>query len=339
VINGPVVTAASARAATGAVLLRAVTLTGWAVLAVLLGLAFLRIAHLDDRLFASVLSSAAPVAFLAAYPVLVVVACRRQRAASLVALVCIALHLWWFHAMLPLVHRDRALPAGATALRVMTANLLFTNTRAGELGPEISSEKPDLLALEEFSDHTSSALEASGALNAFPYHLTHVTYQPSGIALYSRLPLRDAQVVMVAGRPVITAVVVTAAGPVTVVVVHTVAPLDGASNVNWRTELRDIADMAATVRGPLIVVGDFNATDGNRPFVTIKSRGDLADVLDATGKGYATTWPQTLRLFPPLVRPDHILVGRGVVALRGRTMNNPGSDHRAVVADLGVRPQ
>jgi len=221
----------------------------------------------------------------------------------------------------------------------MTANLLFNNTRAGALGSEIGSERPDLLALEEFTDRTSSALAASGALDAFGYHITRVTDEPSGIALYSRLPLRDAEVITVAGRPVIRALVVTAAGPVTVVVVHTVAPVDHATVANWSDELSGLASMVAVVHGPLVVVGDFNATDGNRPFATMKRRGGLVDALDATGKGYATTWPQNRRILPALVRPDHVLAGRGIVPLRGRTMNNPGSDHRAVVADLGVRPQ
>jgi endonuclease/exonuclease/phosphatase (EEP) superfamily protein YafD len=312
-------------------------LGGWSVLVALLLIALLRLTHLDDWVGGAVLSAIAPIAFLAAYPVFVGAAWRRRRAATVVAAICVILQLWWFHAMLPVIHQGRSLPVGAARLRVMTANLLYTNGRAGGLGPIIRNEHPDVLALEEFSNRTAPEVAQSGALSAFGYRVTHVENSPSGIALFSRLPLRDPQVLTIAGRQVIRAVVVTPAGPVAIYVVHTVAPISKFSEQSWSAELSEVTKLVEANRGPLLVVGDFNATDGNRPFADLLHRGHLRDVLDATGRGYATTWPQNRRLLPALVRPDHVLAGRGIVPLGGRTVDNPGSDHRALVVDLGVR--
>lgn len=306
------------------------------VLGVLAVVALLRFAQLDNWVGGAILSAAAPALFLAAYPTLVVTVWLRRWALIVGAFVAVAIHLWWFYAMLPLVHADRGLRSGAVRVRVMTANLLVSNTSAAKLGPIIDAQHPDILALEEFSTVTAPRLRSSGALDAFGYRLVDVLGSPSGIALYSRLPIRHAQVISAAGRPVIRAVVETGNGPITVYAVHTVAPVDSSSEASWNRQLHTLATLFARERGPLVVAGDFNATDGNRPFATLMDRGSLADVLDATGKGYATTWPQNHHLLPALVRPDHVLVGRGLKPLRGRTLDNPGSDHRAVVVDVGV---
>lgn len=317
-------------------LARLLAVIGWLVLGVLAFTAVLRLARLDGWVGGAVLSSIAPVSFLAAYPLFAGAVAVRRRPAAIAAAVGIGLHLWWFQDMLPLVHRGRSLPAGATAVRVMTANLLFDNGSAGKLAPTIRAEHPDLLALEEFTATTKGALVAAGALRGFPYHVERVTYQPNGIALYSRFPLLNSHVIVIGGRQVVVTQVRTTGGVLTVDVVHTVAPISIASHGQWHRELHGVANLVAGQRGQLLVAGDFNATDGNRAFRTLESRGHLVDVLDATGRGYAMTWPQFLPL--PLVRPDHVLAGRGLVALRGHTLANPGSDHRAVVADVGVAP-
>jgi endonuclease/exonuclease/phosphatase (EEP) superfamily protein YafD len=307
------------------------------VLGCLVFTAFLRLTHTDNWVGGVFVSAVAPISFLAAYPVLAVASWRRRRAATVVAAICVALQVTWFHAMLPIVHRARPLPSGASRVRVMTANLQYQNPSAEQLGRIIQGEHPDLLALEEFSDRTAPEVERSGALTAFPYRAVRVTDGSDGIALYSRLPLRDVSYTNYSGRLFIRAGVLTASGPITVFVVHTTSPVDAQRRTSWSRELSLIRAMAAAERGPLLVVGDFNATDGNRPFVNLLHRDHLADVLDATGSGYATTWPQDHHLLPALVRPDHVLVGHGIAALSGRTVDNPGSDHRAVVVDIGVR--
>jgi endonuclease/exonuclease/phosphatase (EEP) superfamily protein YafD len=131
------------------------------------------------------------------------------------------------------------------------------------------------------------------------------------------------------------ATLMTDKGDVTIFVVHTVAPVDSGGVATWEGELRELRESLRQVTGPLVVVGDFNATSGNRQFVAIQHDAKIRDVLDATGSGYAMTWPAN-RAFPPVVRPDHVLVGRGIVPLGGHTFGIPGSDHRGVVSDVGV---
>lgn len=313
------------------------SVASWLVVALLVVTVAVRFARLDTWAAGAAISAVAPVSLLASYPMLIFAAIARRHAIAATAVGAILVQLWWFYPLLPLVHDEGSLPKQAMPLRIMSANLLFDNGRAGSLSAEIAAKRPDVLALEEFSDQTASELRRTGVLNAFGYSAVRVTSGPSGIGLYSRLPLTNVMFHTIEGREIITAVLNTARGPVSLDVVHTIAPVDTASERQWRAQLAGLAALAATQRGLVVMVGDFNATDGNRPFAALKKRGHFADAFDAVGKGYAMTWPQNRRLLPPLVRPDHVLVGPGVVALRGQTLNNPGSDHRAILVDVGLR--
>jgi len=311
---------------------------GWAVAAGLLLAAGLRLAHLDLWAPAAALQSAAPTYFLLAYPLVLGAALARRVRLLAVAAVLLACQLWWFGSLLPVVHRSQASRPGETRVRVLSANLLAENRQAVDLAGAITREAPDIVALQEYTWRNGGALGDAPALGAYPYRLLAPTWSPDGIALFSRWPLSDQQTVVLAGRQALRATALTPAGPIVVVVAHTVAPVDGSSTRAWADQLRAIADFAAKVDGPLVIAADLNATPGNRQYAALTDRARVRDVLAATGSGYAMTWPANRRLLPPLVRPDHILVGRGVVPLRGHTITDPGSDHRAVVADVGLSP-
>jgi endonuclease/exonuclease/phosphatase (EEP) superfamily protein YafD len=327
--------------ATAAPVARPIVLRTGFVVAVFLAIVIavtcvLRVVHLDTTFPSPVLEAAAPLTLLAAYPLLLASIWRRQRILGPIALVGIALHLWWFAGMLPVFHSDRSLAPDEVRVRIVTANLLFSNSRTPQIADEISKLAPDLIAFEEFTNTSGLPLTTMPQFAAYPYRKLATTYNPDGIALFSKLPIEQANTIVLGGRRAIEATVLTDAGPITVLAIHTVAPVNRGANRAWLRELDAIGDQAHAVSGPLVVVGDFNATPGNRPFVELTHRAKVHDVLNATGDGYATTWPANRRFTPTYTRPDHVLVGRGIRALGGHVVDNPGSDHRAIVVDVGV---
>lgn len=319
-----------------AAVVRAFVVLGWGVVALLAALVVVRAMGWDDRPLLIGLAAVSPLLFLLPYPVLLVAAVGARRWLAGSAIAGIVLHLLWFGALLPFVHSDRSLPAGAVRVRVLSANLLYSNPRAAELASTVERTSPDLVALQEYTNRNGSRLAATSALAAYPYRLLDPDGTANGIALFSRFPFRDAQKVSIAGRKALRAVATTPVGPVTVVVVHTVAPVEG-SAPDWEDELRAIADLTHGVDGPLILTGDFNATAGNRQLAHVADRARVRDVLNATGDGYAMTWPADHRV-PPYIRPDHVFAGRGAVPLDGHAVTVPGSDHRGIVADIGLGP-
>jgi endonuclease/exonuclease/phosphatase family metal-dependent hydrolase len=79
-----------------------------------------------------------------------------------------------------------------------------------------------------------------------------------------------------------------------------------------------------------LLVGDFNATVDQPTMRDLLDDG-YVDAAGAAGRGWVPTWRTGLA--PPLAI-DHVLVDRTVAVGGVSVLDVPGSDHRAVVADL-----
>jgi endonuclease/exonuclease/phosphatase (EEP) superfamily protein YafD len=132
---------------------------------------------------------------------------------------------------------------------------------------------------------------------------------------------------------------VPGAGAIQVIGVHATSPIPERV-AQWRTDLEMLADQARQTRGPQIMLGDFNASRDHGPFRSVIS-GPLADAADQVvlAPWKAQTWPADRRWIPALVRIDHVLASRPDFAVtRLVTTTIGGTDHRAVVAYLTIRP-
>ena len=65
------------------------------------------------------------------------------------------------------------------------------------------------------------------------------------------------------------------------------------------------------------------------------------DAGEVANEGWQPTWPANhvsiLPLLPPLVRIDHVLVGRALTSLGTETVDIDGTDHLAVIATVARR--
>jgi endonuclease/exonuclease/phosphatase family metal-dependent hydrolase len=85
------------------------------------------------------------------------------------------------------------------------------------------------------------------------------------------------------------------------------------------------------------MVGDFNATWGNRGFRAILDTG-MTDAAAARGQAFDMTWSQNFFVLPPIVRFDHVLTNSSLAVTTITTLDGPGSDHRALEATVAVLP-
>ncbi|MEU0188040.1 endonuclease/exonuclease/phosphatase family protein [Streptomyces sp. NPDC006207] len=84
-------------------------------------------------------------------------------------------------------------------------------------------------------------------------------------------------------------------------------------------------------------LGDFNASLDHSPMRKLLAAG-LTDTQAELGQGLARTWPVGRALVPPLIQLDHVLHGSGLVGVSAGERTVPGTDHRAVVAELALLP-
>jgi endonuclease/exonuclease/phosphatase family metal-dependent hydrolase len=114
-----------------------------------------------------------------------------------------------------------------------------------------------------------------------------------------------------------------------VVAVHPQPP--NMSVGRWEEALESLP----TPRGgiPWVLVGDFNATFDQAEFRELVDRG-YRDAGAATGKGLEPTWPSE-EVFPwGLMTIDHVLADRRLGVAEYGVDGLPGSDHRAIHAEL-----
>jgi endonuclease/exonuclease/phosphatase (EEP) superfamily protein YafD len=97
-----------------------------------------------------------------------------------------------------LSHRERA--PGARPISLFDANLHAANPDVASIAEEIRAAAPDLVALQEVDHDAAAGLLRPGVLARFPYAVTEIRNGPPGIALWSRFPLADPEVLDTGGR-------------------------------------------------------------------------------------------------------------------------------------------
>ena len=219
----------------------------------------------------------------------------------------------------------------APRLRVFSANLLFDNKDLSGIIDEVHTHDPDVAMFEEVTSAHLARLVADPALAFLP---NRVFANGSDTVLFSRLPIESSEIWSETAKPMVHARLTTAIGTVEVLVVHTVAPINGPAIARWRQMLDAIHGLAERRTTPLLLVGDFNATVYHSRFEKLLDTG-LTDAHSARGSGFTGTWPRNMPV-PPFLRIDHALSSKELVPTRATYGTGRGSDHRPIIVDYAL---
>ena len=237
-------------------------------------------------------------------------------------------HVWLgFDALSHFIPHFAALAAGASnpgRIRVMSFNILSRNHDFAAVEAEVRRNRPDILAMPEF--HRDKWSLHARLRDLFPHQANCAHKAYCNLALFSRWPIESVKAASLwVGPPYLHAVVRMPQGPVHVFVVHTL-------RFPWLgSQYRQMGAMARIVRmqkGPVIVMGDFNAS----PFSITLGR-----FLHETGLKRLTwlpSWPAWPLPLPQLAI-DHVFVSdHWRLAAGPWTGRNAGSDHLPVILEL-----
>ncbi|MEV4457416.1 endonuclease/exonuclease/phosphatase family protein [Microbispora sp. NPDC049633] len=222
--------------------------------------------------------------------------------------------------------------ATGPTLRILTVNLFFGAGDAATVVDLVRRLEPDVLTTQELTPEAVGALDAAGLGRLLPYRHLEDGPGPSGSGIYARHPLTEAPgFAPEGGHKMPRARLALPSGPpVEIVDVHTLAPLSDDDVAQWTAELAALP--AASPGVVRVLAGDFNASLDHAALRAVLGRG-YADAADATGDGLTTTWPANRR-HPPLITIDHVLYDERASAVRTGVHTVPGSDHRALSAEL-----
>ncbi|MFE7753238.1 endonuclease/exonuclease/phosphatase family protein [Streptomyces sp. NPDC057428] len=231
------------------------------------------------------------------------------------------------------VPAGRSVPEESVELRVATLN-----TNGGKADPHalvklIRTERIDVLAVEQMPSAGVDALDDAGLGALMPYRELHPEYDSS---IYSRHPLFEGGTTHVDTAWAQTTAEVSVDGHrVRFVAVHTYYPLGDTRR--WARDMAALASMARRSEPDTVFLGDFNASLDHAPMRDLLAAG-LTDVHGELGRGWGRTWPVGHAFVPPLIQLDHVLHGSGLAGVSVSELNVPGTDHRAVVAELALLP-
>jgi endonuclease/exonuclease/phosphatase family metal-dependent hydrolase len=305
------------------------TAVAWGVVVVLAVWLAVRLTGVGRGTVAETVLAFTPYAAMAsvvATPLLV--ALRARRAAAVSAACCAG----FAFVMAPLfVAGPRPpIPPDGPSLRVMTVNVHFGTADAAAVVRLVEAHDVDVLGVQELTPGFHTRLVAAGIDDLLPNSVVDAREGAAGTGLYSRLEADRRHRDVPGGRENPTARLdVAGAPPVELTVVHPLPPVFGTWRNDWQRTL-DALPRPEVSRQVTLLVGDFNATVDQPSMQTLLDDG-YVDAAGAVGQGWVPTWRS--RLGPVLVI-DHVLVDRMVGVDAVSVHDVPGTDHRALVADL-----
>ncbi len=222
-----------------------------------------------------------------------------------------------------------------TALRALSLNVSFYGRNYDEVLALIAVMHSDVVALVEVN--TRWMEELAPLDHHYAHRVTHARPRGSGVALFSQIPFRDAEIRPFpgTGRHYAIGTLDIDAVPLVLAVGHAASPLGGQSAAALRDrQLATLADVRREFADrEILLMGDFNTSPWSLAFRRLLSRSGLRDA--AGGFGYRPTWPaQRPWLGIPI---DHHVVSDGIVVKRFSVVGPTGSDHLAVYSELGFR--
>lgn len=287
------------------------------------------------------LAALAPLAVVPGTIAVIIAAAAARWLAVLFAIPTVMLLIWQLPPRRRISHRTSAGPSreSGSALTLVRLRLLTVNAQGGAADPAallriLRQHNVDVLAVQELTPHMVGRLAAAGLAQLLPF--SHLDPRPGspGTGLWARWPLTPLPPV-----PGLTAAAPRAridppgGHPVTLTAVHPHAPISGHADI-WQRELVLIRQALATIDGPQVVAGDFNASRDHRPFRDLLAVG----FLDCADSGQSRSWPgftwPAARGRLPVMRLDHVLVSRTATVRMTRAIRLPRTDHHGVLAAI-----
>ena len=224
------------------------------------------------------------------------------------------------------------IPQPRTQLRALLANVHAANRRFDLVLQLVRESQPDLIVLEEVNDEWLKNLAALKA--DYPHTCQQAREDNFGIALFSKIPLTQSEVVFVgdAEVPTVTAEVKISNKVIKILGTHPLPPGNAENTTLRDQQLMALPTLLKGWSGPVILLGDLNTTPWSPTFRAVLRETNLLD--SGRGLGLQTTWPANL--FPLRIAIDHCLLSRDLGVVARKVGPDIGSDHFPLLIDIAI---
>lgn len=216
-------------------------------------------------------------------------------------------------------------------LRVLTANLYNGRSEAKAFADVLHIHSPDIVAVQELSDDTAQILEAWGSS-----HFLDPRDDTTGMGVAARFDAEFSRLEFPFRRPIRALFDGASWGfdVVDLISAHLVNPIARPLVHSKRLRSRELQALEALLSSSdtshsRILVGDFNSSPAWPLYRRVSRLATDAAVAAGTARRTWSYFPNT----PRLLRIDHVFL-QGAECRATRLISIPGSDHRALLADI-----
>ncbi len=219
-------------------------------------------------------------------------------------------------------------PGDGARLEVVSFNVGISNPARGDVMQWLAGEDPDVIFLFE----SSFEWEDSARFAGIPYQMVAVVPpgRLAGVTVMARPGL--ARLVDTSFDSSSAAAIEVGLGEdrVTILGLHPPSPTTGARSAARNRLLTDAGEWVSTRSGPVLVIGDLNATPWSTGIRSLRWNGRLVDSL--LGWGLQPTWPDGWG--PLMITIDNALHSLDLATVDRRTGPALGSDHRPLIVTV-----
>lgn len=216
------------------------------------------------------------------------------------------------------------------SLRFTSLNVHTSNQRFDAVAQFVEASSADVVLLLEVNQNWLDQLTPS--LVAYPYRLEQPRADNFGIAIYSRLPFIESQILNLPPDqlPSVSVAVELGSQPLRIIGTHPLPPTGAAYTNSRDTQLAHVAEIVASSQIPCLLAGDLNTTPWSYSFKDLLSTAKLKD--SRMGFGIQPSWFLAGNLIR--IPIDHVLLTEQLETKSRWVGPDIGSDHRAIIIDI-----
>jgi endonuclease/exonuclease/phosphatase (EEP) superfamily protein YafD len=315
---------------------RRIRIAMWAITLGLLTLAALHVVCLDiwDPLIW--FNAFTLYLYLPAYIVAVVAVWQRRWLLAVLNALIIACHVTWiapdFRPATP--SPPATLADLSRTVRIFCANIRATNPDHESVLKEIAAVDPDIVILIEYRRWWTHSLRDSPVLKPYIYGTNLDAPYNGEVGVFSRIPISKQQMLWVGTHVNDVVDIPLGRSSLRLFALHSPRPFSE-EPFNYGGFWRESLPLISQQPRPLLVIGDFNATQYSRVYQDLTWMGLRSAHVDR-GRGYATTWPNSDNPLPP-IRIDQAFLSPQVECLSITEGIGRGSDHKPLILEIRLR--
>lgn len=247
--------------------------------------------------------------------------------------------------------QETATELSTSVLHVMSLNCRFGRADAQSIRKVVTSNHVDVLALQEVTPELLDALESAGVHAELPFTVTGTSRDDdnggSNALLLRYEPSESSESSINLPAAAVPAATLSINGrKIRFASVHPKSP--GRGGRFWHQGISQLGELGnydetsyATDSSNIslndtVVLGDLNSSMYHPVFRQMLQNSRFLDSSYELCDGYHRTFPSSWKGVPALIELDHVLFTPGVYPIKLVPLAIPGSDHRAVLATLGI---